>query len=36
VLRNVKEVATHVTLGISRVDSGRGMKGLVKISHIVD
>ena len=36
VLRNVEEVAAHITLGVSLVDSGRGMQGLVKISHIVD
>jgi len=36
VLRNVKEVAAHITLGVFFVDSGRGMQGLVKISHIVD
>ena len=35
-LRNVKEVAAHITLGILFVDPGRGMQGLVKISHIVD
>ena len=36
VLRNVEEVAAHITLGVLFVDSGRGMQGLVKISHIVD
>ena len=35
-LRNIEEVAAHITLGVSLVDSGRGMQGLVKISHIVD
>ena len=35
VLRNEKEVAAHVPFRISRVDSGCGMQGLVKISHIV-
>ena len=36
VLRNGKEVAAHVTLGVSLVDSGSGMQGLMKISHIVN
>jgi len=36
VLWNVKKVAAHITLGVFFVDSGSGMQGLVKISHIVD